>query len=362
MVISKKEALASLSARTGKTFLGYLRNFKEPKIYRNGNAVVVIDVHKSTSQGSRLIISDDDELKPEFPFNIDLRLSTRCPLGFNPKTGKATCEFCHESARTNGDDADYALLKEKLSEIPLGTPIELAMGINEMTDEIEDFIIWASNRGLIVNATVNQLTVSGNRETTNKVWELVEKGYLSGVGISLRDINTFHKVPEKLRTYHSTIVHTIVGIDPIEDVLRLREFGVKKVLVLGEKKFGFNEQAFDLPEHQQARAWWYVNFYKILNNGFEVVCSDNLGEQQMNVRRFFTEKDYAILHQGEYSFYINAVKGHTYFAPSSRADLSWSVPMQDMGIKEYFAMREEEIKTADYDKPKGRKTIPIAAV
>ena len=51
--------------------------------YTNGNAVVSI----STYDGTRVIEYPDNEpLTLETPLNIDIRVSTQCPYGYNPTT------------------------------------------------------------------------------------------------------------------------------------------------------------------------------------------------------------------------------------------------------------------------------------
>ena len=87
--------------------------------YQNGNSTVEL-----FNDGTR-IINFEGNLKLDYPLNIDIRVSTACSLGFNPKTNKATCEFCHESARTDGKECDYNELKKMLKGLPKG--IELAI-------------------------------------------------------------------------------------------------------------------------------------------------------------------------------------------------------------------------------------------
>lgn len=51
--------------------------------YRNGNAVVTLDLQ----DGTRIIeYPDNDGLILETPLNIDIRVSTQCPYGYNVET------------------------------------------------------------------------------------------------------------------------------------------------------------------------------------------------------------------------------------------------------------------------------------
>lgn len=282
--------------------------------YQNGNATISID-----TDGTRIIeYPSNEKLKLEYPLNIDIRLSNRCPLGFNPKTGKAVCTFCHESARTDGVVGDIERLKNILdTQLPKDFAIELAVGVNEMLPEIADFFAWATQCGFIINATVNQLTVSSNRQSTQYVTQLIQDGNIKGLGLSFRNVETFTKVPKKIIGYGNTVVHVIAGIDDIEEVKKLVELGVKKVLVLGEKEFGFNVDTFHNAERIQNRKVWLWKIHELFKL-FYVVSFDNLALEQLKVKRFFLdEKEWETTYQGEHSFYINAVDG--YFAPSSRS-------------------------------------------
>lgn len=297
--------------------------------YQNGNAEIEL-----FHDGSRIISYPDDEpLKLNYPLNIDIRLSNRCPLGWNPKTQKATCSFCHESARTDGEFADLSVLQEILDkQIPPNMAIELAVGVNEMCSEIRDFFMWANQRGFVINATVNQLTVSSQRNSTQMVLDLIHQQVISGLGLSFRSLDHFHKIPSEIIAYPHTVVHVIAGIDNIDEIKALSKHGVKKILVLGEKNFGFNTHYFHDESRLQNRQIWLQRISELFPL-FDVISFDNLGVEQMQMKRFFKqEADWNTLYQGEHSFYINAVE--QYFSPSSRN--SMKIPFHKMTIADFF--------------------------
>ena len=157
-------------------------------------------------------------------------------LGFNPKTGKAVCTFCHESARTDGVVGDIERLKHILdTQLPKDLQLSWLLVLMKCCLKLLIFFAWATQRGFIINATVNQLTVSSNRQSTQYVTKLIQDGNIKGLGLSFRNVETFIKVPKEIIEYGNTVVHVIAGIDDIEEVKKLAELGVKKVLVLGEK-------------------------------------------------------------------------------------------------------------------------------
>lgn len=286
--------------------------------YENGNAIV--ELH---SGGTRVITTPETNFIFDYPLNIDIRVSTRCAFGRNPKTGKGVCEFCHESASTVGQECDYNELKATLDELSPG--IELAIGCNDLTEGLEEFITWCGQRGFIVNLTVNQGHVKRDYEG---LVSLITQGFVKGLGISYRS-GLKWDIPEYFLNYENTVFHVIAGIDDFYDVLYLKEKGVRKILVLGEKDFGFNKGNVDLNRQSHKQWFWWIA--KLFSN-FEVVSFDNLALEQLKMRRFFTDEHWETFNQGEHSFYINAVE--KYLAPSSRSDekTTWT----NITLKEYF--------------------------
>lgn len=286
--------------------------------YTNGNATVQID-----EDGTRTI-EYDGALKLEYPLNMDIRVQTICPLGYNPKTGKAICEFCHESATTDGTECDYDALLNKLSDLPKG--IELAIGCNIFTDGLYKFLKECYNRGYICNLTVNQLSI---KKYEKMLMNAIYNNYVKGVGLSYRSFADYN-IPQFFKDYDSTVVHVIAGIDDIDEVMKL---DAKKILVLGEKDFGFNKGKVDLTSQNHRK--WFMYIRKLFDI-FDVVSFDNLALDQLNIKRFLPDAEYEKFYQGEHSFYINAVTQT--FSRSSRSaeTVSW-----DISIPEYFKTIED---------------------
>jgi len=286
--------------------------------YQNGNATVEL-----YNDGTRVITTPDSSFEFEYPLNVDIRVSTRCMYGRNPKTGVGVCEFCHESATTVGVECNYEELKYTLDELPKG--VELAIGCNDLTEGLEGFITWCGHRGFIVNLTVNQGHLKRYSEGLDS---LITQGFVKGLGISYRSEFKFD-IPDQFLNYENTVFHVIAGIDEFEDVRSLKDKGVKKILILGEKDFGFNEGKVDLDSVTHREWFWWVS--KLFTE-FDVVSFDNLSLEQLKVRRFFGDEEWDKFNQGEYSFYINAVDKT--FAPSSRSNdkITWN----NISIREYF--------------------------
>lgn len=282
--------------------------------YKNGNSNITLE-----SDGTRVILYDGI-LKLDYPLNIDIRVSTKCSFGQKPNGDYVLCNFCHESAKTNGKECNYRELQSKLKELPAG--IELAIGSNKLTPSLFAFLAWCFNKGFICNLTVNQ----GHLIRDNyRLQEAVNLGYIKGLGISYRNSLKFN-VSQWILDYPNTVFHVISGIDTYEEVKNLSSKGVKKILVLGEKDFGFNQGNVDLTSSVHKSWLWNIGQ---LFNIFEVVSFDNLAIEQLKIKRFFNKFNWEKFYQGEHSFYINAVD--KYYSPSSRntSKTDWNISIRD---------------------------------
>lgn len=293
--------------------------------YTNGNTTINL-----ADDGTR-IIDFDGELQLEYPLNIDIRVQTICPLGYNPKTQSAGCSFCHESARTDGSECDYNVLLDKLRRLPSG--IELAIGCNIASPNLLIFLTECNKLGFIGNLTVNQALIG---KYQNQLLTAIKQNDIKGLGISYRSFANLD-INSELLDYDNTVWHVICGIDSFNDVYELHNHGVKKILVLGEKDFGFNTGNVDLMSVNHLT--WFRNVRKLFDI-FDVVSFDNLALEQLKINRFLSESDWNTFHQGEYSFYINAVNG--YYSPSSRnpSQTDWNT----MSVTDYFATLLEKQK------------------
>ena len=249
--------------------------------YRNGNASVWIDLR----DGTRIIEYPDNEpLTLETPLNIDIRVSTQCPYGYNTVTKKSTCAFCHESALVSGVECHYGVLQQVLMDAKLPRGTEIALGVNQVTDDLIQFVKNLWKLGLIVNITMNERYITEFGDTRLK--QMLP--YVFGLGISYRSLHGCLSLPDWIADYPHTVIHVINGIDDFDDI---KELGVKyrKLLVLGEKDFGFNRGKVNLNtlEHKQ----WKSNIMQ-LTKIFDIVSFDNLGLQQLEIRGKITDEEY----------------------------------------------------------------------
>ena len=297
--------------------------------YKNGNCTIEI-----YSDGTRITEWPDNEpLKLEYPLNVDIRLMTKCPYGLNPKTGKAVCSFCHESATTDGKECDYDALLKQLEGLPKGA--EIAIGMNDITEGLYNFLFKCKENEWIVNATVNQRLVA-YESVRNMIYSFIEHDLIKGLGISYRP-EGFQYVTDRIKNYENTVFHVIAGIDDFDLVRELSFYGVKKILVLGEKDFGLNKGKVNLDS--ESHKTWKARIME-LTERFDVVSFDNLALKQLGIKEKLNPSLWEEFYQGEHSFYINAVD--QYFAPSSRSNLMIK-KFGEITLKEYFQMLETQL-------------------
>lgn len=269
----------------------------------NGNATITI-----YSDGTRIVhYPSTEKLSLEYPLNVDIRLSNKCKFGLKPD-GTSVCDFCHESAKTDGVTGDLKALFIKLSKLPLTT--EIAIGINHFENNvIEHLLVPLKNSGYIVNITINQ----GMLFTyANKIKYLIDNNIIQGLGISYR--KGMKNIPDFILDYPNTVLHCIIGIDSLEDLLSNNVPNIK-LLLLGEKDFGANFGKVNL--NSDTHKDWRIN-YKNLFKKFKIVSFDNLALAQLSVSSDLTKKEWDLFYQAEHSFYIDAA--NETFALSSRSD------------------------------------------
>lgn len=295
--------------------------------YRNGNADITL-----YEDGTRFIETEDSILRLDTPLNIDIRVSKRCPYGYDSSRGVSVCGFCHESATVDGKVCDYDKLLNVIRESDLPKGTELAIGANLISDDFIEFVKELNILGFIVNITVNEryLTDRGDRQL-KKVMQ-----YIKGLGISFRTLCGSMNLPEWISEYSNTVLHVICGIDNLKDVCKLHK-KYHKILVLGEKDFGFNTNKVDL--NSKSHIEWDTYIMK-LTKLFNIVSFDNLALEQLHIRDKISKDEYETFYQGEHSMYINAVD--EYFAPSSRT-LDNIKKFDEISLRDYFKLKENVI-------------------
>lgn len=283
--------------------------------YRNGN--VDITLYKD---GTKKFISDSAIYDYEYPTSVDLKISNYCALG---------CNFCSESSTVEGKEGDYDFMISVLKQLPAGTEIALGGGETLSYSRLIDLLTEIKAMGLVANLTTNQ----GNMKTYYPVLEkIVEEELIYGVGISITSNNYTYiqKIAEKT---NNIVFNIICGIHQPTILDEIAKYVEKpKFTILGYKNYGFGKTHYSATVEENIKAWYrkvptYLGKY--------LIAFDNLGIEQMNMKRMFTDEaweQYFIGNEGSHSMYIDGI--NCSFAINSRTEKSEH--KKDISIKDYF--------------------------
>jgi len=276
--------------------------------YKNGNTEVEI-----FQDGTKIRRGIGE---PDFPETIDVKITNYCDLG---------CKYCHESSTTEGIDGDLESLKEVLDILPSGIELAIGGGNPLSHKDLYSFLKWAKDKGFICNLTVNQGHLGTYYEDIKL---LISEDLVKGIGVSITS-NNFKYLDLLSELTPNLVYHIIAGVNSIDILDKLKG----KFLILGYKSFGFGIDYYSDEVKNNLKYW---NTYIIKYIGKVHLSFDNLAIEQLNVKRFFTDKGWETLYMGDdftYSMYIDAVNKE--YSPTSRTKDN-RVNFSDMSILEYF--------------------------
>lgn len=184
-------------------------------IYKNGNFTT-----KIFSDGTKVRETEDDEFRPAFAENMDIKICNYCDM---------SCPFCHEGSTTDGMFGD--ILNEKFIDT-LHPYQEVAIGGGDATShpDLIPFLHKLKDRKVIANMTVNQIHFEKKQELIKK---LVDEKLIYGLGVSL--VNPTDQFIELISQYPNAVIHVINGILKPSDVVLLANKNLK-MLILGYKR------------------------------------------------------------------------------------------------------------------------------
>ena len=243
---------------------------------------------------------------------------------------------CYEGCTANGKHGD--LFKYPFINT-LHAYTELALNGNDLDHpDIEKFLEFLKEKKVFANITVNQNQFFANYDRI-KDWQ--EKKMVYGIGVSLQ--NATDELIEKMNNIPNTVLHTIVGILSEADIMKLKDHGIK-ILLLGYKQLqrGVNYLNSHNDEVNNNKQYVYDNLSDI-TNWFKVVSFDNLAIEQLDVKRIVPENEWEEFYMGDdggYTFYIDMVKGE--FSKNSIAQDRY--PIGEKTIDEMFQFIQEHCK------------------
>ena len=293
--------------------------------YINGNEFVTI-----YDDGTKIRETEDDEFRPAYAENMDIKICNRCSQG---------CAYCHEGSTPEGEipDLNDAFINT------LHPYQEVALGGGNVLEhpDLLNLLYRLKDQKVITNITLNQNHFMSNIET---VRFLISQKLIHGLGISLTDPNP--QFIEIVKQFPNAVIHVINGIVRVSQLRRLANKDLK-ILILGYKEIRRGETFLldHLPSNLYNRDKLKEVLPTIIKEGwFKVVSFDNLAIEQLNVKNLLSEDEWNEFYAGDdgtVTYYIDMVKKQ--FAVSSTAPMEERYPLLD-SVDEMFKVIQSRRK------------------
>ena len=285
--------------------------------YRNGN----YDVFLNLENGTKIRKNDLDNLTPEYPESMDIKITNKC---------HHNCTMCHEASTPNGKHGDIMNAKFIETLLPY---TELAIGGGNPLEhpDLEMFLRKCKSLKLIPSMTVHQDDFMNNLEFLRM---LRDEELIWGIGVSVSYVTD--ELIEALHEFPNAVCHIIAGI-ATEAVINKLAHNNLKVLILGYKSFRRGEALYekDSTNINFLIQYMYDILPDMVNNGwFNTVSFDNLAIEQLKPSRLLTKEQYDEFYMGDdgdFTLYVDLVNNE--FAVSSTATERF--PVMD-NIKDMF--------------------------
>lgn len=262
--------------------------------YQNGNYIVEL-----YDDGTKFRFTDEKEFKSRFPENIDVKITNYCDAG---------CAYCHENSTIQGLHGDID--SKFFNTLKPGTELAIGGGNPLSHPQLIPFLKRMKTQGVISNLTVNQLHFQKSHELIDV---LVNEDLIKGLGISFMKFS--EEFAAQVQKYQNSVLHVINGVISLNELQKLFDKDLK-LLILGYKYLRRGESYYS-PIVEQRKSEIYNNIHSIIK-GFKVVSFDNLGIEQLNVKRMFTKDEWNTFYMGDdgkFTMYIDVVENE--FALSS---------------------------------------------
>lgn len=265
--------------------------------YENGDYTVMI-----FNDGTKIRFNNKATMRADFPESIDMKISNRCNKG---------CPMCHEQSVPDGELANlsHPLLNS------LHPYTELALGGGNVLEhpDLFPFLSRMKDQKVICNMTLH---LDHFIEADSYIKWLQEEGYIHGVGISVNKVINRDTI-NKIVAIPNTVVHTIVGIMPMDGYKALYDNDIK-LLILGYKYYGRGKEYIKHDGGIMDRiADLHYNLMDMMPH-FNLISFDNLALEQLRVKELVDKDTWERCYMGddgEATFYIDLVKEQ--FAKSS---------------------------------------------
>lgn len=273
------------------------------KSYVNGNYTVKIN----TLNGTKIRETEEDDFRSSFAENIDIKICDYCDMG---------CKYCHEGSTVDGKFGD--LLNESfIGSLHAHQEVAIGGGDASSHPDLIPFLERLKAKEVIANMTVHQTHFM---EKQDLIRRLVDEKLIHGLGVSM--VNATDDFIMTVQNYSNAVIHVINGVLTEDSVSKMADKNLK-MLILGYKHLRRGNDFYSKAEPKilSNQEWLYNNLPEIVKK-FRVVSFDNLGIEQLNVRRLMSEEkwnEFYMGDEGSATFYIDMVNRK--FAESSTAPL-----------------------------------------
>lgn len=285
--------------------------------YRNGNYNVSI-----YEDGTKVRFTKDDEFKPSFAENCDVKITDKCSVG---------CAFCYEGCLPTGFHAD--LNNSGIDRIldSLHPWTEFALNGNDMDHpQLEDFLKKLKERNILANITVN---IDQFLDNFDKIEQYKRDRLINGIGVSYTNRNI--TAIEKSKLLEDVVFHTIAGVTDHYMYDELVD-NKCKILILGYKDIRRGESWKEWNYHlYRYNMNWLKEHVDFIMKTAQVTSFDNLALEQLDVKSHLSEKEWERFYMGDdgsFTFYIDLVKME--YAKNSLATERF--PIENKTIDEMF--------------------------
>lgn len=271
--------------------------------YKNGNVITTI-----YSDGTKVRSTQEDDFRPAFAENMDIKICNRCDKG---------CPWCHEGSTSDGKLGD--IMNEKFIET-LHPFQEVALGGGNVLEhpDLIPFLHKLKDKKVITNITLQQCHFEEHIDLVDK---MISHQLIYGLGVSL--VNPTVEFIEKIKKYPNAVIHVINGIVSENDISVMSNQNIK-LLILGYKKLRRGAQYFVVDQNEiEKNQNWFENNISELINEFAVISFDNLAIEQLHLKEKWdklSDKEWDEFYAGDdgtNTYYIDMVERK--FARSSTA-------------------------------------------
>lgn len=302
------------------------------KEYTNGNYNVTI--YENGTKIKETINPDDDHFETEFPDNIDLKITDRCPYG---------CKYCHENSTPNGKIGD--IMNLKFVDTYKGGEMAIGGGSVFEHPDLKDFLKKLKSKNIIANLTVNQREL---KDHFTDLMSFIKNDLIHGLGVSLVDSSNTKDLERIDLLGRNVVLHVINGIVSKKDMKALKG---RKVLVLGFKDIRRGKEYHEsFSKEVQKNMDWLKKNLKSISDKCDIMSFDCLAIKQLDVKNTLNISDefWNIAFQGDdydpkaaSTMFVDAVKMEV--ARASTEPIEKRIPFKDESIDILFKKTLENL-------------------